>query len=414
MNKTLKILLVVPPQRVDFYSYLSQYKDAEYYILYYVRKNNYQDFRLPEFIKGEFFWSDYSTPYSLLDSLKPDRIVFFEIIDLRQIALIVAAHARKIKSLYLEHGAAGDKETALQRWNSSSFLKDKLPYLAKRFRKEFVDIVKSKIFYYSVVKGFDSSRSYLQYILLPFKMLQSTPNKILSRNIFKERIPDMAIVFNEINFEEFEAYTGISKKDAHLTGVPFFDKYYRNDVSDKSHVVYIEHPYLEQGLLNWDSEHHEKLARALGDFAEKRKQQIFIKLHPFSDKSIWDKYSFLNNGYVKILQAGNFDELYLEAGLILGFSSSLLTGLICAKKNIVLLGWHPSPVIFGVDFSKTGLCHLSYSPDDLNSDFDRWKSHNLTLENETAYADFLNRFNSPFDGKATKRVLKTIIEHEIY
>jgi hypothetical protein len=414
MNPKVKVLLVVPPQRVDFYSYLSEYTDAEYYILYYVRRNDSQDYRLPEFIRGEYFWSDYSTPYSLLDSLKPDRIVFFEIIDLRQIALIVAAHARKIRSLYLEHGAAGDKETALQRWNSSNFLKDKLPYLVKRFRKDFVDIVKSKIFYYSVFKGFNSSRSYWQYISLPFKMLKSTPNKTLSRNIFQERIPDMAIVFNEINFEEFEAYTGISRKDAHFTGVPFFDKYYRNEVLVKSHVVYIEHPYLEQGLLDWDSGHHEKIARALGDFAKKEKQQLFIKLHPFSDKTVWDNYSFLNNGYVKVLQAGNFDELYLEAKMIMGFSSSLLTGLICAKKNIVLLGWHPSPVIFGVDFSKTGLCHISFSPNELYSDFDKWKSHNLTLENQAAYSEFLSRFNSPFDGKATKRVLKTIIEHEIY
>ena len=45
--------------------------------------------------------------------------------------------------------------------------------------------------------------------------------------------------------------------------IPFFDKYYRNDSSLLNHVVYIEHPYMEYGLLGWTKEHHKKIAVAV-------------------------------------------------------------------------------------------------------------------------------------------------------
>ena len=92
----------------------------------------------------------------------------------------------------------------------------------------------------------------------------------------------------------------------------------------------------------------------------------------------------------------------------MGFSSSLLTGFLCAKKNIALLGWHPKPQIFGVDFSKTGLCHQSISLSDLHTKFQFWVNNNLTIINNNEYAAYLKRFNYPFDGMATERVIASI------
>src|SRR5206468_7595157 len=105
---------------------------------------------------------------------------------------------------------------------------------------------------------------------------------------------------------------------------------------------------------------------------------------------------------------------YLQAKLILGFSSSLLTGLLCARKNIVLLGWHPKPGIFGTDFSKTGLCHVSLVTSDLQKQFSMWANNNLARNNDAAYKDFLNQCNNPFDGKATERVIEAIVGHAIH
>ena len=412
-GKNLKILLIVPPNRKDFYSQLEKITRADIYILWYVGKKDSKTDELLPFIKGQYYWRDYLTPYKLLRKIKPERIIFFEIIDLRQIALIIAARSMRVITFYLEHGAAGDRESAIQRWNETSFLKSKLPQLALRFTKNFTDIISAKLFYYSVHKKFYSVSSYFKFFLLPFKMLGTSPNKVLSQNLFRERVPDYAIVFSQKNLEAFELYTGITKKDVFLTGIPFFDEYYRSKPAVLDHVVYIEHPYLEYGLLGWTKEHHRLVAQALNEFAVVQKIKLYIKLHPFSDRSNWSDYS-INNEYVEILQQGDFAQLYLDAKLVLGFSSSLVTGLLCAKKNIVLLGWHPQPHIFGTDFSKTGLCHVSFSMSDLQKKFAEWANNNLAEKNEAAYEEFLNKSNNPFDGKATERVIEAIVCHEIH
>jgi hypothetical protein len=412
-EKKLKIILIVPPNRKDFYNQLKDIRGADIYILWHAREKDSKSDELLPFIKEQYYWSNYLTPYSLLKKIKPDRIVFFEIIDLRQIALIIAARSKKVKTFYLEHGAAGNSEAAIKRWDDESFLKNKLPGLALRFATRFTDIISAKLFYYSVLKKFNSVKSYLKFFFLPFKMLAASPNKVLSKNLFRERVPDHAIVFSEINFESFELYTGIDKKDAFLTGIPFFDQYYRNKGAELNYIVYIEHPYLEFGLLDWDKEHHKKIAKRLNDFATTQKIKLYIKLHPFSKKSNWSDY-LLNTEYVQILQEGNFEQLYLDAKLIFGFSSSLITGLLCAQKNIVNLGWHPIPQIFGVDFSKTGLCHISFSVAELEAKFEFWKCHNLAKENETLYEKYLKRYNYPFDGKATERVIEAIAGNEVH
>ena len=382
----MRILLIVQPERFDFYNYLSAIPGAEWHLLWYENKG--QMMIEPKSLPIEFhkihYWTDFKTPDLLLQEIRPERIIFFEIIDLRQIALNVAANAAGMCTIYLEHGAAGDKETALSRANEVTFKKHKLPYLLDRLRKSFGDIIRSKLFYYSVTKGFSSKESYRKYFLLPFRMMTGSPNRILNDHLFMERVPKKSIVFNRVNFEEYALYTGIKSDQAILTGVPFFDRYFRENQVIGDYIIYIDHPYLEQGILGWTKEHHEKIARLLCDFARDRKIKLYIKLHPFSDLKTWNSYS-LDQEYVSILQAGDFTELYLEAMVILGFSSSLINGFLCAKKNIVLLGWHPQPHIFGSDFSKTGLCHVSFSPADLTEKFDSWEAHNLTLENEKAY-----------------------------
>jgi hypothetical protein len=408
----MRILLIVQPERFDFYSYLAEAENVEWSLLWYEKPEQMmlQNEQLPINFKKIYYWNQFSTPDKLLKELQPDRIVFFEIIDLRQIALNVAALARNISTVYLEHGAAGDKDTAIERWKEVTFTNHKLPYIFKRLKASFLDVLKSKFFYYSVVKGFKSTRNYFKYLILPFQMLRGAPNKVLSYNKFRERVPAKSIVFNKGNFNEYSLYTGINTKDALFTGVPAFDNYFSATNFTKDHLVFIDHPYKEEMLCNWTSEHHAAVAQALFKLAEQKQTHIYIKLHPRSDASVWQNYSY-NNDFVTIIQHGDYLNLFLEAKLILGFSSSLINGFLCAKKNVVLLGWHPEPHIFGVDFSKSKLCHKSLNIEELNEKYDYWVSNNLTEENEIEYQNFLKEFNYPFDGRATERVIKAITEN---
>ena len=254
--------MVVQPGRLDYYSHLAAAKDVEWILLWYEKPSQMKEklSEIPFPFKEVIFWGDYRTPAGLLKKVKPDRILFYEIIDLRQIALIVTAGARKVPTYYSDHGAAGDKEATIKFIQSRTFKNHTLPYLLDRFKNNLLDIVKSKLFFFSVIKGFRSSRSYFKYLLLPFKMLRRSSHEVLLDSKFSERIPAVPMVFNEPNYEDFESYTGATREQVFFPGVPFFDKYYRETLTTGDYLVYIEHPYYEEKLANWTLEHHQMVA----------------------------------------------------------------------------------------------------------------------------------------------------------
>jgi len=416
MKKTeqLKILIIVPPWRKDFYSYLEQCSSADFYILFYVKAKEAYGIELPAFIKGQYFWSDYHTPKELLEKIKPSKLIFFEIIDQRQISLIVAANHYNYITFYLEHGAAGDRETARQRSESNKLkhaLFNRFPNIVNKLTISFSDALLVKKFYFSslnLLKG--ASRK--NYLRLPLLTLSYKPNKALMVCKFQERIPHKCLLFNRTNFEEFELYTGVTEDRATMEGVPYFDAYYREEYDNSGPVFYIEHPLLEENICGWTREHHREIAFNLKKFTEQTKEKVIVKLHPRSSKALWDSYN-LESKYFEVVKEGEFTDMYLKSKLILGFASSLVNGFLCAKKNVVLLGWHPEPHIFGADFSKTGICHRSMNVEDLNDKFQHWITHNLAIINANMYNEFISAFNCPFDGKATQRVIKAIAENEV-
>src|SRR5690606_24139623 len=118
----------------SIYSYLSKDSDNEYVLLWYEKESGMQlqQSELPIQFSSIIYWTDFLTPADLLNKVKPDKIIFYEIIDLRQIALIVSSKAHKVRTIFLEHGAAGNRERAIIRWNETTLIKNKIPYLIKR------------------------------------------------------------------------------------------------------------------------------------------------------------------------------------------------------------------------------------------------------------------------------------------
>ena len=388
----MKILTIVPPTRPDYYDYLLQFKDIDWVLIWFEHSSK-MPANLPESalqFREILYWNDYKTPSKLLEKVKPDRILFFEIIDLRQIALIVSASHAGIPTYFSDHGAAADRDATVRFVQSHTFKRNTWPYLVERLRNDLANVIRSKYFYFSVRKGFKTIGSYMKYLSLPFKMLFKSAHAVLLQTKFKERIPLVPIIFNQPNYEDFESYTGARKEEVFFSGVPFFDNYYAEQPLSDDYLVYIDHPYYEDSLAGWTRAHHENIANQLFKFAEKNKVLLYIKLHPRSNKTIWDGYRF-NEKYIKILQNGDFRDLYLKAKLIFGYSSSLINGFLCAKKNVVILGWNPDPHIEGADFSKTGLCHSSMHIEDLNTKYSYWVQHNLAVENEANYQAFLKK-----------------------
>ena len=405
----MKILLVLQAERKDWYTYLKEDDQNDYYLLWYENKNDipewiYRD----EFFKKVYSWNEFATPQHLLKSISPDRIVFFEVIDQRQIALLVTANRNGLKTFYLEHGASAVRATSLKNYEpKQNFLNERLKYIKARFLFAFLNLVRSKSFYYSATFKVRSFDSFLKYFLLPFKMLVTTPNMALLNTKFVERTPARSIVFNRSNFEVFELYTGIKMESAVFTGIPLFDKLYNSETYIGDHVVFIDHPYLEQSVHSWTPDFHKKIADALHEFSVLRNVKIYVRLHPTSSMKLWKSYGYESPNFI-MSQHDDFTSELLSSKLIISYSSTLLTGMLCAKKNIVLLGWHPTPAISSFDFSQFGICHVSFDIKDLQYKYDFWLENNLAIRNSEKYKNYIENMNNPFDGKAARRVIETI------
>lgn len=397
------VLLLFHPDRADSYDYLSKDTKNRYFILWH-EKPNPNAKQLPGFIEHEYFWKQFTTPAVLLNEIKPDVILFGEIFDLKQIALMVEAGARNIRTAFLDHGASSDPNLAVFRHvtEHKRNLKNKLSTFVFRA----FSILRNRLFYFSVTDRIERE-SRAAFLRLPNYMLRYSPYGALNKVYFKERIPDKFLIFSRNNRAELDYIYRIPEEKVLYTGIPFFDFLYESESKEEDYLVYIDHPYLEVGIFNWSADHHRKIAKELNDFAVKNKIKIYIKLHPRSEPEIWKKYN-LDKDYIEVIKEGNYNELYKKAKVILGFSSTLMTGFLCAKKNLVILGWHPKPEIIGFDHSSLGLCHRSMDPTDLTKKFHEWTGNNLSKTNKAAYDKFIFDFNHPFDGKASERIIDFI------
>ena len=244
---------------------------------------------------------------------------------------------------------------------------------------------------------------------LPHFIYKYTNAKALNLNPFPEKDAGVYILFNKNNYIHYNYLYHINQSNVSYSGIPAFD--FLQKTEEHEHIIYIDHPYFELNLLGWDENHHHKIALALNSFSENKKKMIYVKLHPRSDINIWNSYA-LNSSYIKIIQTGNFESLYANAKMVLGYSSSLIPGFLSARKNVVLLGWFPiDKEIKGLeDLSSMNICHLSLEIDDLNTKYSLWEIENKAKKDTRAYKEFLNKYNFPFDGKATERIIKKFSE----
>jgi hypothetical protein len=395
-----KILLVSSNRRIDLFNYLLNQDNIEIIILSNEDINKDLNIKQIQFKK-------YHTPLNIINDINPDIILFLEVYDILQISLCIVANKVGLKTIFLEHGISSNSEEYLAENNEIN-------------RKHFNRLIKNlKAINYSIIHRlfFMSSFFYVQnlnslitLIKIWLTIERKGSLKALSTYPLIERVPSKFLLFGKNNNDHKNLIYHINKyKNINIqyTGNPFVKKI-KNGLSNK--ITIIEHPYFEQSLYNWNFKFHNEKVDFLYKFIRSKPEFDFlIKLHPASDKSLWHKFECPSNAVVKKNNDLNNDNHYEESALILSYSSSMLVDFISNQKNIVLLGWHPVPQIYGVDFSKYGICHTSYLFEDLENNWEHWLKNNLAVVNLTGYERFLEEFNSPFDGLAKQRILMEIL-----
>ena len=99
MAEAKKIVLYGCDERIDIYSYLEKDIYNTYSILFSKKPNN-RNLKSSDFIVSIYYQEDYLTPQKLLNHIKPDVIVFFEIFDFYQIAIAIAAKKKELKQSF--------------------------------------------------------------------------------------------------------------------------------------------------------------------------------------------------------------------------------------------------------------------------------------------------------------------------
>jgi hypothetical protein len=400
-----RILLLVAPNRTDIYQFFKEDLRNDYDILYFdtAESRSKQSKSTASFIRKEYYWNDYSRPETLIRDIRPDKIVFAEIYDLKQIALCVFANKHSIETFFLDHGALGNLKGTKQRHHSivKSILASKL----KKVFRSLPRIVRNRYFYYSVI-GCVSPKSIIKFIFLPLYMLIRSSFYGLHEVVFPERLAKKNIIFSRRNYLQYQFLYHFKEEQTRITGVPYFDSLFNPGLETAQDLVFIDTPFLEVGLFGWTSEHHFKIASILKQISQKYHIKVHVQLHPLSDKKVWEGYQLGES--VQIHQLADMTQHYLNAKLILGFPSSMLIGLLSAKKNLVLLGWNPEPKIIGDDLLTFGICHASLRMEDAEKNMDFWMRENLCVSNSAGYQEFLKEYNYPFDGKAGLRIIQFV------
>ncbi len=392
----MKIVIVCEATRPDLFSFLLNDNRLEVSIL--TSKKNHELLNCRQYGYHEF-----NRPEHLFQTINPDKIVFYEIFDIIQVAICIEANYLNIPSVFLEHGISG----SIDFYNFQE--KNKAERFIQKSIKALVHLkgfIKNRMFFYSVLfktKNISKILKFYLYLELygPFYALRRVP--------FLERIPQRFILFskNNLNYKNSIYHFLSFHNKVSFVGNPHIDKY---SGQESNYFVFIDDPYLEQNLNNWTKEFHQNMVDAIYRWSNHNQVQLVIKLHPTSNIENWQREDMPQN--IKIVQkdsAENLNRLYAESKMIIGFSSTLLVGFLSNQKNVVLLGWHPEPQIYGVDFSKYGICHTSFDMEDLHSKWNYWLENNLSISNLEGYQMFLDEFNAPFDGQAQKRIIEEII-----
>jgi hypothetical protein len=400
-NKSIKILLIASNTREDLINYLLEVDFFDITILSSEETNVNLNAK-------QIQYKDFSHPKNILKKIAPDVLLFQSLYDILDVSLCIVANKLKYRTIFLEHGIKENisyyvpfskkESNIIKKINTiklntfGSALKNRLFYLSALFyTNTFISIYSLiKFFIYSELKGYMIAH-------IKTKMVEKLPKKYLLFGL--NNTSHINGLYHILNFKDIKCI---------YTGNPYITKY-ELKTSDK--ITIIDHPYFEFNYYDWTESFHLAYIKKLYSFIEyKSTFDFLIKLHPKSNEALWYKIPKPKNAL--IIQSGEQktnQNYYQESKLILSYSSSLLVDFICNQKNIVLLGWHPKPKINGVDFSKYGICHTSFSMNDLDEKWEYWLENNLSRINDKGYEDFLKEFNAPFDGLAKQRIINEIL-----
>lgn len=283
------------------------------------------------------FWKDYSDAYQLLNQLRIEKIFFFFIEAYNHVALRAAADELGIKTVHVEHGlrfnVPAPRIAVINKKNS-------LPEVGLKNR------LRNFTFYLNTI--LKSKRENLVQLIKFYLIRRQGIDKIYHPAVRKVITPDIFISFSSEVFKHHVNKLNLSTFDVIYTGIPQFDHLVTLVCNEKlnPNIVFIDQPFVEQGILGWTDEHRGRLLGEIIRICKKQGRKFLCKIHPASSADFWGTFAKANSDTVEILDDNSFKEAIVNNYLILGFCSTLHLPLVSLPHTVLLcLEIHPIDVI---------------------------------------------------------------------
>jgi hypothetical protein len=298
------------------------------------------------------YWSEYNSPYQLLNILQPDLIVFHDIEAFNQIALNIAARNKKITTYVLQHGIRGSYE-----------ISDALAH-----RSETVNISVSNTSRWTLKFLFRSLRlrNFNQIFPLLKFIVQRKRNELtvaLYNNKFELRRADYYIEFSKANMGYHNVRDGIPGERFLLVGNPTFDPFFTEmteiaqSPSSVHYALLIDTPFCEAVFMQKERMKPDEKNRyilELEKYCRHKGLVLYVKLHPLTYQST----SLPQSPFINYFRESNLAELIGKAEFVFLLHFSSLAPLVFYYKpffffkNKYVSNWELNSVIGAQDLSE--------------------------------------------------------------
>lgn len=357
------------------------------------------------------FWHEYRHAGELLDEIKPDRIVFFYLTSLGQVALRAVARDRKIPALHLEHGFRQRFDESfeapiMKRYNSLRFDRAKL-------QREFKEIVGNHAFFLRTVPivqpphrralacfgGEIYWRGISPALLLRYADLRRADRYIAFSPEFFEfhRVQDAII-----DWRTRVSYIGIPQFDAYADVAP--------ESIDPRNVVLIDHQFHNANLFGWTPEFRRDWVQQLRALVRDLGLRLFVKLHPGDVSGMWNEHA--SPGEVEIVDHRGLLRAIRATSVVLGTISTMQLPLAALPHTALLtLEMHPERERFlSLPLVRAGVADPVHTFDELRHALANIEP--LRLRQQTEKAAFTRQFLHRLDGRAGERLRGALSDSE--
>jgi hypothetical protein len=343
------------------------------------------------------FWAEYSSPYQLLDMIKPDKVVFSGLESYYEISLNIACRNLNIKTYFLQHGAANE---ILSFYKNNWIEKEPLK---SQIRNESITKKMHATFFYFKALKFKNVSFFLKFVEYYIRRrFSSNYMSILEKVQFGYRKPNYYIECTYYNASWIKERDKINNDRIIPIGVFSLDKYFSKNHNEpiikENYFLLIDSPLELLPSLNISLTDHKKVYECLNNLAKQNSCKLLIKLHP---KSYHLTFPEFDSNIIFIKNQSIEDVLFKVQFTFCFFSTLALAAIYYTNCYMIKLGDNNS---VQKELEKLQVVNI-ISISDLRTPKTQIILKNVAKNN---LDKFVEQFLYKTDGKATER-LKNIL-----